>query len=178
MSKVPTAHQHAAVRRAVSDNSADLLRYFQRRVAQREDAADLVGETLLQVWRRHDACPHGDTIDARMWVFSIAAHVLANHGRAARRRDALVQRLRDHLAIAPVTTPLESAEATDVRDAVLRLRDTHRELVMLVHWDGFTLVEAAKILGLNASTARSRYSAARDCLREAFKDAAVTGSRE
>lgn len=32
--------------------------------------------------------------------------------------------------------------------------DVHRELVMLIHWDGFIIVEAAALLGLNASTAR------------------------
>ncbi|WP_275403788.1 sigma factor-like helix-turn-helix DNA-binding protein [Nocardioides jishulii] len=54
----------------------------------------------------------------------------------------------------------DHTEATAVRDAVLRLHAAHRELVMLIHWDGFTVTEAAELLGLNASTARSRYSAA------------------
>ena len=41
---------------------------------------------------------------------------------------------------------------------------------MLIHWDGFTIVEAAEILGLNPSTARSRYAAARELLRDALID--------
>ena len=45
---------------------------------------------------------------------------------------------------------------------------------MLVHWDGFTLADAAGLLGLNASTARSRYAAARQTLKEALSDAACT----
>lgn len=40
-------------------------------------------------------------------------------------------------------------ETHAVRDAVLRLADARRELVMLIHWDGFTVVEAAEQLGLN-----------------------------
>lgn len=39
---------------------------------------------------------------------------------------------------------------------------------MLVHWDGFTLLAAAELLGVNASTARSRYAAARETLRAAL----------
>ena len=39
---------------------------------------------------------------------------------------------------------------------------------MLIHWDGLTIIEAAELLGLNASTARSRYAAARASLREAL----------
>jgi RNA polymerase sigma-70 factor (ECF subfamily) len=41
---------------------------------------------------------------------------------------------------------------------------------MLIHWDGFSVVEAAELLGLNPSTARGRYAAARTALREALAD--------
>lgn len=157
----------AALRSAVRATSPDLLRYLERRVPAREDAADLLGETLLQAWRRADACPPDDPTRQRMWLFTIAAHVLANHRRSARRRTALVERLRTHVAAQPVPDP---GEAAAVRDAVLRLRDAHRELVMLVHWDGFTLLEAAELLGVNASTARSRYAAARETLRAALAE--------
>lgn len=161
MSTVDRSEFRAALRGA----SDDLLAYFERRLPVRADAADLLAETLLQAWRRVDAMP-AEPERRRMWLFTIAAHVLANHRRSARRRHALADRLRGHLATAePVPDP---AEGQSVRDAVLRLRDAHRELVMLIHWDGFTLVEAAEILELNASTARSRYAAARTALREAL----------
>jgi RNA polymerase sigma-70 factor (ECF subfamily) len=45
---------------------------------------------------------------------------------------------------------------------------------MLIHWDGFSIVEAAEILGLNASTVRGRYAAAREALKSALVDAART----
>ena len=45
------------------------------------------------------------------------------------------------------------------------LRKEHRELVMLVHWEGCSLAEASALLQLNPSTARSRYAAAREALR-------------
>ena len=51
-----------------------------------------------------------------------------------------------------------------------RLPDAQRELVMLVHWDGLSIAEAAGVLGLNPSTARSRYSAAREQLRSALTE--------
>jgi RNA polymerase sigma factor (sigma-70 family) len=107
-----------------------------------------------------------------MWLFTIAANVLANHHRSRRRRTALTDRLRHHLAAAAAEPDL--AETHAVRDAVLRLHEAQRELVMLVHWDGFTIVEAAELLGLNPSTARGRYSAARQALRDALSSTACT----
>lgn len=158
----------AAFRACLRDEAGDLLAYFERRVRVRDDAADLLGETMLQAWRRVEALPE-DATRRRMWLFTIAAHVLANHRRSHRRRSALTDRLREHLASARPQP--DAAEASAVRDAVLRLHDAHRELVMLVHWDGLTLVEAAEVLGLNPSTARGRYAAAREALRSALAEA-------
>jgi len=160
------------MRSALRSASADLLRYFERRVRDLEDAADLLAETMLQAWRRRDVLPAEDE-RRRMWLFTIAAHVLANQRRAVRRRSALAEQLRSHLQQESASDP---AEATAVRDAVLRLHAAQRELVMLIHWDGFTIVEAAELLGLNPSTARSRYAAARERLSEALTDAAAPAS--
>ena len=105
-----------------------------------------------------------------MWLFTIAAHVLANGRRSARRRSALLERVR-HQLTEPVLDSHDEAHA--VRDAVLRLHHAQRELVMLVHWDGFSLVEAAELLGLNPSTARGRYAAAREALKVALSELAI-----
>jgi RNA polymerase sigma-70 factor (ECF subfamily) len=55
-----------------------------------------------------------------------------------------------------------------VRDAVRRLPAAQRDLVTLVHWEGFSLAEAAEILGVNPSTERSRYAAAKAVLHDAL----------
>jgi RNA polymerase sigma-70 factor (ECF subfamily) len=157
------------VRLALEAASGDLLAYFERRTPSREDAADLLAETMLQAWRRVTDLPD-DAERQRMWLFGTARHVLANHHRSSRRRRALAERLRGQLAESRVA---DSQEAGAVRDAVRRLPDDQRELVMLVHWDGFPLVAAAELLGVNASTARGRYAAARAALREALGE---TGS--
>jgi RNA polymerase sigma-70 factor, ECF subfamily len=160
----------AEARDSLRSNADDLLAYFERRVRVREDAADLLGETMLQAWRRVAALPAEDTVRQRMWLFTVAANVLANHRRSAGRRLALTERLRRHIAVSP--KPPDPAEAIVVRDAVLHLQAAQRELVMLIHWDGFTIVEAAEILGVNPSTARGRYAAARTALRDALTEAA------
>lgn len=157
-----------ALRSALDDTATDLLAYFERRVRVRDDAADLLAETMLHAWRRVDTLP-SEPERCRMWLFTIAAYVLANQRRSHRRRSALVEKVRGHL-VEPTEPDL--AEALSVRAAVLALAAAHRELVMLIHWDGFTVVQAAEILGLNASTARGRYAAARSALREALAEGA------
>jgi RNA polymerase sigma-70 factor (ECF subfamily) len=163
-----TTSPRTEFRHALRSTADGLLAYFERRLRSRDDAADLLGETMLQAWRRIDAFPRGDAVRQRRWLFTIAANVLGNHYRSTNRRTALTERLRAHLSTTP--TPPDAAETTAIRDAVIRLKDAHRELVMLIHWDGFSLVEAAEILRLNPSTARGRYAAARSALREALAE--------
>lgn len=153
--------------RALLRHTADsLLAYFERRVSEPADAADLLSETMIIAWRRVDNLPQ-DAERQRMWLFTIAANVLANGLRSRRRAVALGDRLKRVMINSPM---LDLAELHAVRDAVADLPRSHRELVMLIHWDGFTITEAAKLLDLNPSTARSRYAAARSALREALTE--------
>ena len=49
-----------------------------------------------------------------------------------------------------------------------RLDPELTELVRLIHWDRFTLTQAARLLGVPASTLSSRYQRAADQLRVAL----------
>lgn len=141
--------------------SAQLLAYFARRVVPVEDAADLLNETLLVMWRRADATPVDD-VEARMWAYGIARRVLSTHRRAQGRRNALVDRLREELRTPSIPDP----EFDEVRDAIATLRPIDQEIVRLVHWEGFKLNEVAALLGKRETTIRSRYFRARARLRQ------------
>jgi RNA polymerase sigma-70 factor (ECF subfamily) len=152
------------VRAVLAANGGRLLGYFSNRVDSRDDAADLVGDVFLVVWRRHRQIPE-DLDEARMWVFGVARKVLANHRRRRSRRDALDARLRERIASA---VEPDDAQRLEVRAAVGALPNRLTELVRLVHWDGFSLEETAQLLGIPASTARSRHARARELLRAAL----------
>ncbi|WP_309709546.1 RNA polymerase sigma factor [Pseudolysinimonas sp.] len=146
---------------ALAANARDLLAYFERRVVPREDAADLLAETMIVAWRRETDLPTADE-EARRWLFGVARKVLLNAERGARRRQRLANRVRDILAVAEAP----AADAGDeVRDAIARLDPDLAELIRLVHWDGLTLADAATILDIPASTTRGRYQRAKSELR-------------
>lgn len=164
-----TADASAGLEDALRATAADLLAYLVRRTPDREDAADLLGETMLQAWRRAADLP-ADIERRRMWLFTIASYVLANHRRASGRRHALIEQVRG--LIGATEDRDELSEAAAVRDAVRRLPVHQREIIMLVHWDGFSLTEAAELVGTNASTVRSRYAAARLTLQSSLTEPA------
>jgi RNA polymerase sigma-70 factor (ECF subfamily) len=145
-----------------TEESARLLGYFVRRVESAEDAADLVAEVFTVIWSRRDSLPH-DPDSARMWAFGVARKVLSRQRRSRLRRYALAERLRANIAAWPASES-DHGVAVDVRRAIDLLSNTDREVVRLVHWEGFSLSEAAAILGMRPGAARMRYARARERL--------------
>lgn len=148
---------------ALAANSRDLLTYLERRVDSSDDAADLLGETMLIAWRRVGKLPV-DALGARMWLFVIARNTLSNYSRGRRRQLAVTSALKRELLSAVETD--KDVLALDVRRAIATLPDELAELVRLVHWDGFSLADSAKLMRIPAATARGRYARARVMLSE------------
>lgn len=153
----------------MTECSTELLRYFRRRVRPEEDAADLLAEVVLTVWRTRARVPQDDE-EARMWLYGVAHNTLRNWRRGRRRHDKRVQRLRDE-----VRTHTAPPDLGEVRAAIERLPADQAELVRLVHWEGFSVVEAARIVGVSESTARGRYQRARGTLARDPEIAALRG---
>jgi RNA polymerase sigma-70 factor (ECF subfamily) len=148
------------VEQRLAANDADLLRYLQRRLLDREDAADAFSEVLLVAWRQRRKMP-ADHEQARMWLFGIARNVLRSTRQAGARRTAATQLLID----ATLTDTTAPDEASAVRDAIASLPEEQAELIRLTYWDGFSSIEAGVMLGISASAVRSRLVGARSAVR-------------
>jgi RNA polymerase sigma-70 factor (ECF subfamily) len=145
-----------------------LLRYFLRRIDDAGDAADLVAETYLVLWRRIGRLP-GDEDGARAWAFGVAGGVLRNHRRGLRRRLALADRLRDSLTERTESDLLPSTSSGLIRAALAQLSEEDQELVTLIAWDGLSPTLAAQALGIEPGSARVRLHRARQRLRAALQ---------
>ena len=152
----------------ISLNAADLLAYFEHR-SRGAEAADLLSETMVTAWRadRCDASDCGAGTDV----------ALRHRPQRARQRRTLSATTMEPRRQAP-RPPRHRAGSgrrptsnVEVRDAVDRLPSDLQELIGLIHWDGFSITEAAEIIGIPASTARTRYQAARQQLVHALSPA-------
>jgi RNA polymerase sigma-70 factor (ECF subfamily) len=150
---------------ALRANQADILAYLVRRVDNREDAADLFGDTYLIAWRKRRSMP-ADPEAARKWLFVVARNTLLNHYRSGRRRGGLTDALRSELLRQEALGEPPTEEQLEVRRAIEALDHRLAELVRLVHWDGWSIADASEIMGISASTGRTRYAAARSKLQK------------
>lgn len=104
-----------------------------------------------------------------MWCYGVARKVLLSYQRRGRRQVELADQLRGELRRTSHVAP----ENEQLHDALVQLDDLDREIIRLIHWDGFTQADVAGHLNLPAGTVRSRYTRARRRLRAILDATAV-----
>jgi RNA polymerase sigma-70 factor, ECF subfamily len=158
----PTALAPARFESSVDLLMPVLLAYFLRRLPNREDAADALSETLVVLWRKRSQLP-SDEAGFRRYSFGVARHVLKEVQRGRVRQSEIADRLKSQLHQPEAYT--QARGDIDLERALNRLSTKERELVLLVAWEGFSVSEAAQVIGIRADAARARYSRARARLR-------------
>ena len=146
-----------------------LMAYAMRRARTRDDAHDVVADTMLIAWRRLDDIPTDERRIA--WMYGVARRVLANHYRATDRRDRLTDRL-EHQA------PADHGEFDAVYEALDRLRTDDREILTLAAWDDLTNDEIAVVLSVTPGAVAVRLHRARARLARELARSGVGGAVE
>jgi len=135
-----------------------VARFVRHRGLVGHDGEDLIAATYEVAWRRLDVVPPGDA--AVPWLLTVALNQLRNHRRRQARDRALVERLPAPGESAPPPEP-SMPGWRDIRRALDALAESDRELVLLVAWDGLSPAQAASVLGLTPTAARTRLHRAR-----------------
>ena len=129
-------------------------------------AEEVVSETFVIAWRKLGDVP----ADAPLpWLLAVARRVLANVRRGERRRGALTERLAtESVSVA------EPPEDPALFDALARLSERDREVLLLHAWEGLDNTEAATVLGISASAYGVRLHRARGRLGRELDHTPVT----
>ena len=135
-----------------------VLAYALRRCDQRADAEDVAAGTFTVAWRRFADAP---AEELRLpWLYAIAARVLANQRRSARRLLALRLRLRE----LPEAPQPERSDLAEVLAALRELRPEEQDVLRLAAWEGLASAELAVALGCSENAATIRLHRARKSL--------------
>jgi RNA polymerase sigma-70 factor (ECF subfamily) len=166
MWRVQTADDHAAFARLVERWEAPIQRLCARMTGDLHRAEDLAQEAFARVFsRRRDYEPSSRF---STWLWRIAINLCHDELRRRQRRPegSLADSTSeedpsgtDQLA-SPSLTPSEVAERLEeaewVRQALLRLPETQRTVVVLRHYEGLKFAEIAEVLGIPEGTVKSR----------------------
>ena len=144
---------------------APLFRFAYRLTGSAADAEDIVQACFLELLRP-DCSYDPKRAPLRTWLFGVVRNQSLKRFRQAT--------LREVPGADDVPSPedeIQRGEVQDaVRQAVFRLPDTQREVLILAHYEQMPLAEIAGILEIEVAAVKSRLQRARATLRELLAD--------
>jgi RNA polymerase sigma-70 factor (ECF subfamily) len=139
------------VREAYAAHAAELYGFAVRSLADPGLAEEAVQETFLRAWRA------GERFDPqigslRTWLFAILRNVVIDLGRARAVRPAVAEGGKE-----PSVEPYDEALlAWQIEEAMRRLGEDHRRILIETYYRGRPYAEVAEELGIPEGTVKSR----------------------
>lgn len=123
------------------------------------DAEDITQEAFLKLYKSSESFNSDENVKA--WLIRVTSNIAKNHLSSAwyRRKAALT----DDIA-------LKSEEDYALLEALNALDKNYRTVIYLHYYEGYSVKEAASLLGISESNAKARLKRGRDKLREILTD--------
>jgi RNA polymerase sigma-70 factor, ECF subfamily len=153
------------VREAYAAHSGELYGFAVRSLSDAGLAEEAVQETFLRAWKA------GERFDPeigslRTWLFAILRNVVIDLGRARASRPRVAEG-----GVEPSVEPLEQALlAWQVEEAMRRIGEDHRRVLLETHFRARPYAEVAAELGVPEGTIKSRVYYGLKALRVALEE--------
>jgi len=166
-----------AYRILVERHSRAIFRLAFRMTGNEQDAEDVVQETLLRAYRRLNRFESRSTFST--WLYRIAVNCSVDFSRKRRHEDdrqvACEREADDPVLSVPSTDPsaerlMMSAEVREKVEATMNtLSEKERAAFVLRHFEGQSIEEIARALGVKANAAKNNIFRAVQKLRRALE---------
>jgi RNA polymerase sigma-70 factor (ECF subfamily) len=168
---LPALTRERDVREAYAAHSGELYGFAVRSLGDAGLAEEAVQETFLRAWKageRYDP----EIGSLRTWLFAILRNVVIDMGRARASRP----RVGPEQGIEPSVEPLEQAlVAWQVEEAMRRIGEDHRQVLLETHFRARPYAEVAEELGVPEGTIKSRVYYGLKALRVALEEIGYDG---
>lgn len=137
----------------------NVYRFIVKNLRHEEDAHDVVQTAFEKLWvNRKDV----DYAKSKSYLFTVAYNCMIDHLRKV-KRIYLKDEFNESAKV--VNKPASNLKAV-LEDALSRLSETQRSLVLLKDYEGYSYEEIGQITGLNASQVKVYLHRARLQLKE------------
>ncbi len=133
------------------------------------EAEDVAQDALLKLWQGGAALELGSS-GFRPWLRRVTTNLCIDRIRASRRTDVTDDVPDSPVAAVQFTALAEGDMAQRVHKALLELPERQRQALVLFHYEGFSQIEIAEVIGVSDEAVESLLSRARRTLRGLLKD--------
>jgi RNA polymerase sigma-70 factor (family 1) len=149
-----------------------LLYYAFRIVNDRPAAEDVVGESFIKIWERHETFDHPLVI--KSWLYTTVRNACLNKLQQEQRkinRDEAWAREQEGKYEQSVLNDIILAEVVSEVHATMEILPTEcRKIFEMLYIDGKTVREVAEELGLSISTIKTQKARGLSVLRKRFPE--------
>jgi len=143
----------------VSLYADNVFRFIVKNLRHEEDARDVVQTAFEKLWRNREEVDAGKS---KSYLFTVAYNQMIDHLRKV-KRVYLKEEFREETRIH--NRHIDNAREI-LNEALARLSETQRSLVMLKDYEGYSYEEIGKIMNLNESQVKVYLHRARLQLKE------------
>ena len=137
-----------------------VFRFIVKNLRHEEDARDIVQTAFEKLWRNRDQV---ENAKSKSYLFTVAYNQMIDHLRKNKR----ITLKEEFNADVKIQQSNFSSNARKVlMEALNRLNETQKSLVMLKDYEGYTYEEIGKIMGLSESQVKVYLHRARLVLKE------------
>jgi RNA polymerase sigma factor (sigma-70 family) len=137
----------------------NVYRFILKNLRHEEDARDVVQGAFEKMWVNRAQV---DNVRSKSYLFTVAYHQMIDHIRK-NKRISLKEEFTDE---AKGFSNVQGNTRRILEEALSRLSETQRSLVMLKDYEGYSYAEIGEITGLNESQVKVYLHRARLQLRE------------
>ncbi len=122
----------------------NVYRFILKNLRHEEDARDVVQSAFEKMWRSRE---NVEAATAKSYLFMVAHNQMIDHLRKAKRISLKEEFNEQDKVVDQQQNNLKKV----LNEALNRLNETHRSLVMLKDYEGYSYEEIGKIMGLSES---------------------------
>ena len=143
----------------VNQYADNVYRFIVKNLRHEEDARDIVQTAFEKLWRNREAV---EPDKSKSYLFTVAYNQMIDHIRKSKRIQLKEDFSEDVRQVQPSgNRNLKNA----LMEALNRLNETQKSLVMLKDYEGYSYEEIGEIMGLNESQVKVYLHRARLTLR-------------
>lgn len=143
----------------VTTHADNVYRFIVKNLRHEEDARDVVQTAFEKMWRNREEV---DATRAKSYLFTVAYHQMIDHIRKV-KRVALKEEFSEGMKVQD--RPVNNIKKV-LEEALSRLSETQRSLVLLKDYEGYSYEEIGQITALSESQVKVYLHRARVQLKE------------